>query len=180
MPILILSLMTYFNNWSTGSWIYFVMHGSYGVFWLCKDQIFPDPALTGHCTLLSFLMPFPVALIPYSYFAYLMTSGIADQNPSMERIVVALLTYIFGVMCMMVSDAQKYFVLRERRGLISHGMNKYTRNPNYLGEIMLYGAFAILLNRWEPWLVLSYMWGFIFMYRMTCKDYFLSKKQGWK
>jgi len=59
-------------------------------------------------------------------------------------------------------------------------MMKYTRNPNYLGEIMLYGSFAILLNRWEPWLVLSYMWGFIFVYRMTCKDYFLSKKAGWK
>ena len=41
-----------------------------------------------------------------------------------------------------VADAQKYFTLRLKRGLITDGMYRYIRHPNYLGEMMLYGSFA--------------------------------------
>ena len=33
------------------------------------------------------------------------------------------------------SDAQKYFTLRLKRGLITDGMFRFIRHPNYLGEI---------------------------------------------
>jgi len=36
MPIACLTLMTYFDNWSTGCWCYFMLHGSYGTWWLLK------------------------------------------------------------------------------------------------------------------------------------------------
>jgi steroid 5-alpha reductase family enzyme len=39
-----------------------------------------------------------------------------------------------------------------RKGLISDGMFKYTRNPNYLGEIMVYGSFVLLVNDWISYL----------------------------
>ncbi len=57
---------------------------------------------------------------------------------------------------------------------------KWSRNPNYVGEMMIYGSFALLVQRWEPWIVLGYMWSLIFLSRMAIKDYRLSKKQGWK
>mmetsp|Transcript_26319 Transcript_26319/g.18674 ORF Transcript_26319/g.18674 Transcript_26319/m.18674 type:complete len:234 (+) Transcript_26319:200-901(+) len=180
MPFYLFALMVYFDNWSLGAWCYLILHGSYGVIWLSKDRITPDPLFDLPCTVLSSISSVLLILGPYCYIGFLMMSGQADQNPHPERIFVCAWLYIFGVLLMMLADAKKYYLLKERRHLMNYGLMKYTRNPNYLGEIMLYGAFAILLNRWEPWLVLSYMWGFVFMYRMTCKDYFLSKKQGWK
>lgn len=58
-------------------------------------------------------------------------------------------------------------------------MMGWSRNINYLGEIMLYGAFGILVNRWETFIVYSYMWGIVFVLKMVAKDYSLSKKSGW-
>ena len=55
----------------------------------------------------------------------------------------------------------------------------WSRNINYLGEIMLYGAFGILVNRWETFIVYSYMWGIVFVLKMVAKDYSLSMKPGW-
>ena len=45
---------------------------------------------------------------------------------------------------MLGPDAQKYFVLREKKGLITHGFNALSRNTNYLGEIMIYASFNVI------------------------------------
>ena len=37
---------------------------------------------------------------------------------------------------MIASDAQKYFTLRLKRDLITDGMYRFIRHPNYLGEMM--------------------------------------------
>ena len=122
-------------------------------------------------------MPWPIALIPYMFSGYWICKDRVEA--SNERIFCALFLYMNGVMLMMLTDAQKYLVLREKKGLITHGMMGWTRNMNYVGEMMLYGSFGVLLQRFEYWLVLSYMWGIIFVIRMTIKDYSLSKKEGW-
>ena len=88
--------------------------------------------------------------------------------------------YVHGIVFMMGADAQKYFTLRVKRGLLNDGFMKWSRNPNYVGEMMIYGSFALLVNMWEPWYILAYMWGLIFSSRMLQKDYSLSKKLGWK
>jgi len=81
---------------------------------------------------------------------------------------------------MMGADGQKYFTLRERKGLMDDGYMKWSRNPNYVGEMMIYSSFALLTQRIEPWYVLGYMWTLIFLSRMLQKDYSLSKKAGWR
>ena len=88
--------------------------------------------------------------------------------------------YCFGVVLMMGADGQKYFTLRERKGLMDDAYMKWSRNPNYVGEMMIYGSFAFLVQRNEPWYVLAYIWTLIFTSRMLQKDYSLSKKAGWK
>ena len=80
---------------------------------------------------------------------------------------------------MVLTDAQKYLVLRERRGLITHCMTGWGRNMNYVGEMMLYSSFGVLCQRNEVWMIFAYVWGLIFMMRMSLKDYSLSKKPDW-
>ena len=63
--------------------------------------------------------------------------------------------YVIGVVLMMGSDAQKYFVLKVKRGLITDGFFARMRHPNYLGEMMVYGSFAVLAGHWIPWAVLA-------------------------
>ena len=139
--------------------------------------MFPDAAFSKKVTFASFLLPWPIFFIPY------MLSGwwiISERNEvTKERIFCALFLYMNGVMLMMLTDAQKYLVLREKRGLITHGMMGWSRNMNYVGEMMLYGSFGVLTQRFEYWFVLSYIWAIIFVIRMKIKDYSLSKKEGW-
>lgn len=54
-------------------------------------------------------MPWPVALLPYSYSGYLMMSGQADQNPSDKKMAFCVILYVVGIVLMMGSDGQKYF-----------------------------------------------------------------------
>jgi len=138
----VLFLMNYFDNYSLGAYIYLSLHGSYGFFWLLKDFVFPDPGFARLVTASSFAMPWFVALVPYMMIPYWM---IKDQPfVSNERMFVAIMIYLFGVILMVLTDAQKYIVLRERKGLITHCMHAWSRNMNYFGEILLYSSFGIL------------------------------------
>ena len=67
-----------------------------------------------------------------------------------------------GVVLMLLTDAQKFLVLKERRGLITHCMHGWSRNLNYLGEIMIYASFATVCQRWEVWAWYCVIWGFVF------------------
>jgi hypothetical protein len=75
MPFYLAALMVYYQNFSKGAWLYLALHGSYGFFWCLKDFTFPDKCFLRYCTFLSWLMPWPVALLPYCFPGYLMMSG---------------------------------------------------------------------------------------------------------
>ena len=49
---------------------------------------------------------------------------------------------IIGVFLHYGSDAQKYFTLKYRKGLITEGFFSRCRNPNYLGEIFNLSRFC--------------------------------------
>ena len=59
-------------------------------------------------------------------------------------------------------------------------MMGWSRNLNYIGEILIYASFGIMCQRWEPWAIYSFNWGVIFVLRMILKDYSNSKKAGWQ
>jgi protein-S-isoprenylcysteine O-methyltransferase Ste14 len=74
-----------------------------------------------------------------------------------------------------ISDAQKYYTLQLKPGLIQAGLFSRTRNPNYLGEILIYLAYAMMSLHWLPYLVLSaWVFGF-FLRNMLAKDKSLSR-----
>ena len=81
---------------------------------------------------------------------------------------------------MIAADAQKYFTLRVQRGLISDGVHRWVRHPNYLGEMLVYGSFALMVWHWWPWVVLGFIWTTLFATNMVMKEASLSRYAGWK
>jgi Protein of unknown function (DUF1295) len=80
---------------------------------------------------------------------------------------------------MIAADAQKYFTLRLKRSLITDGMYRFIRHPNYLGEIMIYGSFALMVWHWLPFVVLAWVWDGFFAVNLTIKEASMSRYPEW-
>ncbi|CAD8120915.1 unnamed protein product [Paramecium sonneborni] len=175
--VFVVFLIWWYQNFSLGAYLYLGLHGSYGVIWVVKDFTFPDRTFQNKITIGSLI--FTVSLLGlYWVIAWLQISeGI--QNPSNGRVVTAIFAYVFGVVLMIVSDCQKYYTLKYKQGLITEGMFKYNRNPNYTGEMLLYSSFAILSGNWLAYAILFTVWIVGFYGFMINKDISFSKKQGW-
>ena len=175
----VLIMMSYYNNYSLGCYVYLALHGSYGLIWMIKDQAMPDASFekkTGFLTTL-----FTITLLAaYWVMPYLQASGQGINKPSGERIAVCTIMFAVGVVIMMVSDAQKTFTLKIKKGLINDGLFKYCRNPNYLGEIMVYASFANATGNPTSWAIVGTVWCTLFLLRMITKDASLRSKEGGK
>lgn len=169
----VLGLMWFFNNWSTEAFIYLAIHGSYSILWLIKDSLYPDKRFDEKQPLaIAFLFVF-LPLAGYYVAPYLLISRHLTLPSPLIGLVVVL--YIFGIFLHYVSDAQKFYTLQNKKGLIQDGLFKFTRNPNYLGEIMIYAAYATLSMHWLPFLILgAWVFGF-FVRNMFSKDKSLSR-----
>ena len=86
---------------------------------------------------------------------------------------------ILGCVIMIAADARKYFTLRVNHGLITNGMYRFIRRPNYLGEMMTYGSFALTVWHWLSVAVLAWIWGGQFAVNMTLKEASLSRYPEW-
>ena len=142
-----LFLMCYFDNWSRAMWLYTALHGSYGVCWLFKDRVLPDNSFECYLSITAAVFAWVLVLGPYCWASYALASRMEDlsvQDPSNERMFAAIILYVFGIVLMMGADGQKTFTLQIKKGLINSGFSERTRNPNYLGEIMLYASFNVV------------------------------------
>lgn len=173
----VLALMAWYDVWTTTAWIYLALHGSYGLIWLLKDRLFPDPSWEKRITFGGALNAWLLVLGPYWIAPWLIVSQKIEQPPAV--LGGAVLLYAVGVVLMAGADAQKFFVLRARPGLIVDGFFARTRNPNYLGEMMLYASFALLAGHWLPWLVLLWVWGGVFLPNMLRKDARMARYPEW-
>ena len=88
-------------------WIYFAMHGSYGLLWIMKSFTFPDKNFENKVSITCAIKAWLLVLGPYTLAAYKIasSSNIASQNPHPERIACALLLYIFGNFLLLGTDA---------------------------------------------------------------------------
>jgi protein-S-isoprenylcysteine O-methyltransferase Ste14 len=172
VPVVV-GLMWYYDNWSAEAYIYLAMHGTYSILWLLKHSMYADRRFEEKRPLW-FGVPFIfVPLAGYYAAPYLLISSRVTVPPPV--IALALSIYILGVFYHYVSDAQKYYTLQIRKGLITNGLFSRTRNPNYLGEILIYTGYAILSCHWLPFLVLAgWVFGF-FGRNMLAKDRSMSR-----
>jgi protein-S-isoprenylcysteine O-methyltransferase Ste14 len=170
---LVLALMWYFNNWSVEAFVYLAIHGTYTVLWLVKDALFADKRFEEKQPLVIGMLFIFLPLAGYYAAPYLLISRHVVLPPYLLGIILFL--YILGAFLHFVSDAQKYYTLQVRKGLITGGLFSRTRNPNYLGEILIYTAYAMMAMHWLPFVVLAgWVFGF-FVRNMLAKDRSLSR-----
>ncbi|OAO13794.1 DUF1295 domain containing protein [Blastocystis sp. ATCC 50177/Nand II] len=139
----------------------------------------PDLAFEKDCTIGSSIAAFVLILIPYWVAPYLIAAGYTTA-PSYPVMAFCVLLHTLGVAVMMVSDAQKYYTLQHKKQLITDGMYRYIRSPNYLGEVMIYSSYALLANHWLPWLILLYVWSSVFATRIITKEKRMERYPEWK
>jgi protein-S-isoprenylcysteine O-methyltransferase Ste14 len=174
-------LMWVYGNGSTEAWTYLALHGSYGLCWILKDLAFPDPRWKVRITLGGAFMSLALVMVPYWVAPWLLISGVLQPRPPATPglMAAAIALHTFGLALMLGADAQRHFVLRDRKGLITDGMFRYVRRPNYLGEMMLYASYALLVRHWIPWLILAWVWCVLFLPNMLVTDASLSRHEGW-
>lgn len=87
--------------------------------------------------------------------------------------------YTIGLTLMLGADAQKNARLAARPGLITEGFYARMRHPNYLGEMMIYGSYALMERHWIPWVILGFIWTLVFMTNITAQEVSRSRYPGW-
>lgn len=173
----VLGLMALTDTWTVTAWTYLALHGSYGLIWLLKDAVMPDARWQTRITFGGAFMTFALVLGPYWLAPVLLVAD--DTQQPQWLLACATIAYALGVVLMMASDAQKYFTLQHKRGLITTGWFARVRHPNYLGEMVLYASFAVVAGHWIPWLVLAFVWLAVFVPNMLGKEVSMSRYPGW-
>ena len=175
-------LIAWHHNTTTAAWIYLAMHGTYGLVWIIKDVAFPDRSWQARITIGGGINAFVSVLGWYWVFGWLLISGRSQPNYPLQVSVwfcLCLTLCILGVAIMIAADAQKYFTLRLQPALITDGMFRYVRHPNYLGEMMIYLSFALMVWHWLPFVVLAWVWGGLFVVNMILKEASMSRYPDW-
>ena len=178
----ILLLMNYYQNFSLAACVYLALHGMYGFCWMLKHFAFPDRSWEKKITIGGGLMAFVLVLGLYWVFPYLLISGILGPDQKMASLTIltaAISLHTLGVVIMMTADCQKYFTLKYHQGLIREGLFKYIRHPNYLGEIMLYASYAMIVQHWIPWAILAWVWIGVFLVNILQKETSMSRYPEW-
>jgi protein-S-isoprenylcysteine O-methyltransferase Ste14 len=174
-------LMLLYRNGATEAWVYLALHGSYGLCWLMKHLAFRDRRFDAPVTVGGAALTVGLVLGPYWLAPWLLISGVLGPRAEAGAplLCAAIALHTLGLAAMLGADAQKHFQLEAGPRLLTGGMFARTRNPNYLGEMMIYGSYALLTRHWLPWLVLAWVWGAVFLPNMLLKDASLSRYPGW-
>jgi protein-S-isoprenylcysteine O-methyltransferase Ste14 len=172
----VLGLMAYWHNWSMEAFVYLAIHGAYSLLWLIKQATYPDRRFDEEKPLWFGILFIFLPLAGYYVAPYLLIRHHLALPPYLVGIVLLLFT--FGVFFHYVADAQKHYTLELRPGLIEDGLFRRTRNPNYLGEILIYVAFALMSLHWLPFVIFGGWVGGFFVRNMLKKDQSLSRHPG--
>ncbi|MEM9265114.1 MAG: DUF1295 domain-containing protein [Cyanobacteria bacterium P01_F01_bin.13] len=168
----VLGLMLVYHNFSLGPWVYVALHGTYGFLWLLKDRLYPDKQWEQEVPLPTGLIGFVIVSL-YWVAPFLLIS--TRVEPPLPLVAAAIAINTLGVFLHYASDAQKYYTLKYKSGLITEGFFARCRNTNYLGEILIYLAFAMLAMHWLPFVILGGFAAGLFVPNMLKKDNSLSR-----
>ena len=173
--LVILFLMAYFHQWgNTTAWIYLALHGTYGMLWVLKSHIFPDKKWEEKISVWWGILYYWGGMTLYWVAPFLITSRGVEAPSWMLALAISL--YTLGIFLHFTADMQKYAQLNLHPGqLITGGMLRCTRSINYFGELLIYGAFAMLALHWLPFLILGLVIAIEWLPNMNRKDRSLAR-----
>ena len=172
----VLGLMHHFNQWDNPTaWVYLALHGSYGMLWILKSNIFGDrnwekPTSLGYGLLIW------ASLTLYWTAPYIICSRSLEMP--LPWLAACTSVFTFGVFMHFASDMQKHATLSLQPGLISTGLWARLRNPNYFGELLIYLGFVAIPMHWLPLTALAVMVLGYWVPNMIAKDKSLSRHPG--
>lgn len=172
--LIVLALMALYDAWGQpAAWLYLGLHGSYGLLWVWKGQLFPDvkwqrALKPGQAIFLS------LGLTVYWSGAWLTIARQVELPLPIFGLAPAM--YALGVFLHFASDLQKATALKLRPNqLIQSGLFGKVRNINYFGELLIYLSFALIPRHWFPFLVLAAAVLFVWLPNMRAKDRSLAR-----
>jgi protein-S-isoprenylcysteine O-methyltransferase Ste14 len=169
----VLAMIAVYDQWQNPTaWVYLALHGTYGLLWVLKGRFFGDrqwdePAGLGYGLVIL------ASLTLYWIAPWVLTSQDVHAPPWYLGLCVSL--YAFGVFFHFGADMQKHTSLKLRPGLITDGLWSLCRNPNYLGELLIYLGFGLLAMHWAPLLVLALFIAVVWVPNMRRKDRSLAR-----
>ncbi|CEM06728.1 unnamed protein product [Vitrella brassicaformis CCMP3155] len=177
VPVFIMLMMVAFNNYELPIVVYFVMHTCYALFWITIYSTFPFKNFEFELGNAEFWMTFTMA---NSYLSIAVALAWTTRELPPWRIGLALFSFMWGIFLNFVTDAQTYCMLKYRKGLITDGMYQRTRNPGYLGEVLIYAGYCMMAKSWVGWCVCLVWWLGVFVPNATKKDKSLSRYPGFE
>lgn len=178
----IAALMWWYGNATPAAWIYLALHGGYGLSWFVKDLALPDRGWQQRVTFGGAALSFLLVLGPYWIPPWLLISGVlgpGHPQPSGPLMAACIILHTLGLTLMLGADAQKNAVLAVRPGLITDGFYARMRHPNYAGEMLIYGSYALLVRHWIPWVILGAIWLLVFMTNIAAQEVSLARYPEW-
>jgi protein-S-isoprenylcysteine O-methyltransferase Ste14 len=175
---IILAMMFHLQNFSKEAFVYLALQGVYGYCWLIKDFGFRDHRFQARVSALGAINLYWILIGWYWVTPWLfLTRAVAPTGP---ELFVGIALCMLGITLMTASDCQRHFTLKYKKGLMTGGLFKYTRNPNYLGEILIYASFAFLAGHYLAWAILGFAIVGTFLPNMLVKDASISRHEGWE
>lgn len=139
--VFLAALISITHSWSSHTaGALFVMWAGYSTTWLIKSHSFPD-----NCWRLTASVADGVAFwtVMSLYFSGTVMTIVKHAEAPPPVVTASLFCNLLGIFLLYVTDMQRYTHLKLKPGdLINDGMFKFVRNPNYIGEALIYLGFV--------------------------------------
>jgi protein-S-isoprenylcysteine O-methyltransferase Ste14 len=158
------------------AWIYLAFYSSLIISWSIKHWVFPNKPFERDLIMSDFVSA--VLVIMGIYWLVPMFVIYLNREEPLQPLVIfgSVVSFIVGLVTIMVSDAETFWMLSHNpQSLITGGMRRYIRHPNYLGEGLVYLSFALLSRSIWSILVLAMIWIVVFVPHNLAKEERLSK-----
>lgn len=172
--VVVIALIATYQQWENATaWVYVALHGTYGILWVLKSNLFPDKIWERKIGLGFGLINWG-GLTLYWITPWLINSN-GVQAPAWY-LAICISLYTLGVFLHFSTDMQKYTSLKLRPNkLIRTGLMRRNRNLNYFGELLIYLGFGLLAMHWLPILILGLFIAVIWIPNMLRKDRSLAR-----